>query len=169
MACGLYFHGYQYWLVLTNLLKEFYIIIGKPMVEIFLHGISKIIDLSLIWIHLYALFSYDYESIEGSGPFTMMKRLEQMCTTNELINKTFSTSCGNKQYTVKLMDDFSYKDPVDGSYTEKQGIRIIFTDGSRIIFRLSGTGAHGATIRLYIDSFENNPETYTKDAQVRFF
>ncbi|CAF4594811.1 unnamed protein product, partial [Rotaria magnacalcarata] len=108
---------------------------------------------------------YDYEEINGDGPFSMMKRLEDMCTSKELINKTFNTNYGNKQYTVKIMDDFSYTDPVDGSYTEKQGIRVIFTDGSRLVFRLSGTGARGATVRLYVDSYENDPVTYTKDAQ----
>ncbi|CAF3021114.1 unnamed protein product [Rotaria sp. Silwood2] len=108
---------------------------------------------------------YDYEEINGPGPFSMIKRLEQICTSNELMNKTFNTPYGNKQYTIKLMDDFHYKDPVDGSYTENQGIRIIFTDGSRLVFRLSGTGARGATVRLYVDSYENNPSTYTKDAQ----
>jgi phosphoglucomutase len=96
----------------------------------------------------------------------MMKRLEHMCTSNELINKTFDTTCGNKQYTVRLMDDFHYTDPVDGSYTDKQGIRIIFTDGSRLVFRLSGTGSRGATVRLYVDSYENDPTTFTRDAQV---
>jgi phosphoglucomutase len=114
------------------------------------------------------IFSYDYEEIDGAGPFAMLKRLEGMCMSNELLNKTFNTSYGNKQYTVKIMDDFNYTDPVDGSYTEKQGIRIIFTDGSRLVFRLSGTGARGATVRLYADSFENDPSTYTKDAQVEF-
>lgn len=97
----------------------------------------------------------------------MMKRLEEMAASKELINKTFNSSHGNKQYTVKLMDDFSYTDPVDGSYTEKQGIRIIFTDGSRLVFRLSGTGSRGATVRLYVDSYENDPSTYVKDAQVK--
>ncbi|CAF1321419.1 unnamed protein product [Rotaria sp. Silwood1] len=108
---------------------------------------------------------YDYEQIDGPAPFSLMKRLEQMCMSNELVNKTFNTPYGNKQYTIRLMDDFHYQDPVDGSYTEKQGIRIIFTDGSRLIFRLGGTGARGAAIRLYVDSYENDPSTYTKDAQ----
>ena len=96
----------------------------------------------------------------------MIERLEEMCKSQELVNKTYNTSHGNKDYTVKIMDNFSYTDPVDGSYTEKQGIRIIFTDGSRLVFRLSGTGARGATVRLYVDSYENDPSTYTKDAQV---
>jgi phosphoglucomutase len=96
----------------------------------------------------------------------MLKRLEGLCMSNELVNKTFTTPIGSKQYTIKLMDDFHYTDPVDKSYTEKQGIRIIFTDGSRLVFRLSGTGSRGATVRLYADSFESDPSTYTKDAQV---
>lgn len=98
----------------------------------------------------------------------MLKRLEEFCSSQELVNKTFKTSPANKEYTIKLMDDFHYTDPVDGSYTQKQGIRIIFTDGSRIVFRLSGTGSRGATVRLYVDSYENDPSTYSKDAQVNF-
>ena len=48
----------------------------------------------------------------------------------------------------------------------KKGLRIIFTDGSRLVFRLSGTGSSGATIRMYIDSYENDPSKYESDAQV---
>merc|ERR1711879_113661 len=55
---------------------------------------------------------------------------------------------------VKLNDVFEYHDPVDGSVSKNQGIRIIFEDGSRIIFRLSGTGVAGATIRLYLEKYE---------------
>jgi phosphoglucomutase len=121
----------------------------------------------ILFLFIVEYFSYDYEEIDGPGPFAMLKRLEGMCMSNELINKTFNTNIENKQYTIKLMDDFHYTDPVDKSYTEKQGIRIIFTDGSRLVFRLSGTGSRGATVRLYADSYENDPSTYTKDAQVK--
>merc|ERR1712003_439113 len=55
---------------------------------------------------------------------------------------------------IKCNDVFEYKDPVDGSVSKNQGIRIIFGDGSRIIFRLSGTGVAGATIRLYLEKYE---------------
>merc|ERR1719203_2420463 len=55
---------------------------------------------------------------------------------------------------VKCNDVFEYKDPVDGSVSKNQGIRIIFEDGSRIIFRLSGTGVAGATVRLYLEKYE---------------
>merc|ERR1719418_545413 len=55
---------------------------------------------------------------------------------------------------VKMNDVFEYKDPVDGSVSKNQGVRIIFEDGSRIIFRLSGTGVAGATVRLYLEKYE---------------
>merc|ERR1719473_2263709 len=54
---------------------------------------------------------------------------------------------------VKINDVFEYLDPVDGSVSKNQGIRFIFEDGSRIIFRLSGTGVAGATIRLYLEKY----------------
>merc|ERR1712157_597397 len=55
---------------------------------------------------------------------------------------------------IKCNDVFEYKDPVDGSVSKNQGIRIVFEDGSRIIFRLSGTGVAGATVRLYLEQYE---------------
>merc|ERR1719276_847999 len=57
-------------------------------------------------------------------------------------------------FTFKTNDMFEYLDPVDGSVSKNQGIRFIFTDGSRIIFRLSGTGVAGATIRMYLEKYE---------------
>ncbi len=56
-------------------------------------------------------------------------------------------------YTVADCDDFTYTDPIDGSVSKKQGVRILFSDGSRIIFRLSGTGSQGATVRLYVEKY----------------
>merc|ERR1712117_945426 len=55
---------------------------------------------------------------------------------------------------IKANDVFEYTDPVDGSLSKNQGVRIMFEDGSRIIFRLSGTGVAGATIRLYLEKYE---------------
>ncbi|MDO8319225.1 alpha-D-glucose phosphate-specific phosphoglucomutase [Rhodoferax sp.] len=62
-----------------------------------------------------------------------------------------------RQFGVRqlvLADDFAYTDPVDGSVSGQQGIRLIFDDGARVIFRLSGTGTEGATLRLYLERFE---------------
>lgn len=59
--------------------------------------------------------------------------------------------------TIATADDFAYHDPVDGSVSKQQGIRILFADGSRIVYRLSGTGTSGATLRVYIERFEPDP------------
>ncbi len=56
--------------------------------------------------------------------------------------------------TVKAADDFAYHDPVDGSDSAHQGVRVLFADGSRIVYRLSGTGTAGATLRVYIERYE---------------
>ena len=69
-------------------------------------------------------------------------------------------------HTVAYADDFSYTDPVDGSTTSHQGIRIGFEDGSRIIYRLSGTGTHGATLRVYLERLELDPARHGLDPQV---
>jgi phosphoglucomutase len=67
------------------------------------------------------------------------------------------TSLKGKRFgglTIAAADDFAYLDSVDGSHTEKQGIRLLFEDGSRIVYRLSGTGTVGATLRVYIERYE---------------
>jgi len=71
--------------------------------------------------------------------------------------------CGD--YVVKFCDDFSYTDPIDGSLSTGQGLRIGMEDGSRIVFRLSGTGTEGATLRLYLEAFEADPARQRLDAQ----
>jgi phosphoglucomutase len=68
-------------------------------------------------------------------------------------------------YQVEYSDDFSYTDPVDGSVSQKQGVRIGFTDGSRLVFRLSGTGTQGATLRVYLESYEADAAKQHLDPQ----
>jgi len=70
------------------------------------------------------------------------------------------------KYAVQACDDFSYTDPIDSSVSTAQGIRIMFTDGSRIVFRLSGTGTDGATLRIYLEAFEPSVELHHLDAQI---
>ncbi|XP_039068782.1 phosphoglucomutase, cytoplasmic-like [Hibiscus syriacus] len=62
-------------------------------------------------------------------------------------------------------DEFEYKDPVDGSISKHQGIRFLFEDGSPLVFRLSGTGSEGATIRLYIEQYEKDSSKTGRDSQ----
>jgi len=86
----------------------------------------------------------------------------------EFLRSNFSAMIGRVlgRYTIKSCDDFSYTDPVDKSISTKQGLRILFTDGSRIVFRLSGTGTSGATLRIYLEAFEPDPSKHDLDAQV---
>jgi phosphoglucomutase len=100
---------------------------------------------------------HDYEGIPVDAANGVMK----------LLHDSFSALKG-KQFgllQVKMCDDFSYTDPVDGSVSTGQGVRIIFTDGSRIVFRLSGTGTGGATLRIYLESFEPDVSKHHLDAQ----
>ncbi len=67
--------------------------------------------------------------------------------------------------TVAFADDFSYTDPIDGSVSHNQGIRVGFEDGARVVYRLSGTGTVGATLRIYIESYEADPTGLDQDPQ----
>lgn len=101
---------------------------------------------------------YDYEGLPNDVAQEVMSHLQG----------NFSTLSGTSfgQYTIKFCDDFSYTDPVDGSISSKQGVRIIFTDGSRIIFRLSGTGTEGATLRIYLEAYDPVVANHMLDAQI---
>ena len=68
--------------------------------------------------------------------------------------------------TIAGADDFAYTDPVDGSVSKAQGVRILFEDGSRIVLRLSGTGTEGATLRLYLERYAAGPKGLDLDPQV---
>jgi phosphoglucomutase len=108
---------------------------------------------------------YDYEEVDSEAANKVMQHLQQTFNNaSEFIGKEFSHS--GKTYKVALADDFQYTDPIDHSLTTKQGLRIVFADGSRLVFRLSGTGSHGATVRMYVDSYENDASKYELDAQV---
>ncbi|KMS98992.1 hypothetical protein BVRB_3g066000 [Beta vulgaris subsp. vulgaris] len=102
---------------------------------------------------------YDYEECESEGANKMVDYLR------DLVSKSKQ---GDKygEYVLQFADDFSYEDPVDGSVASKQGVRFVFADGSRIIYRLSGTGSAGATIRIYIEQFELDVSKHDLDAQI---
>ena len=67
--------------------------------------------------------------------------------------------------TVSAADDFSYTDPVDGSTSARQGVRLVFASGERAVLRLSGTGTEGATLRVYLERYENDPGKLDQDVQ----
>ncbi|MEP0909938.1 alpha-D-glucose phosphate-specific phosphoglucomutase [Leptolyngbya sp. GB1-A1] len=91
---------------------------------------------------------HDYEGIETDRAETLIAQLRSKLPS--LKGERFG------QYEVQYSDDFAYLDPIDGSISQQQGIRIGFTDGSRIVFRLSGTGTQGATLRVYLERYEPN-------------
>lgn len=94
---------------------------------------------------------YDYEECELDPCNEMIAVMEKLITDPSFVGKSYTAE--NQTYVVKVADNFSYVDPVDKSVSQKQGLRIVFEDGSRIVMRLSGTGSSGATVRLYIDSY----------------
>ena len=85
---------------------------------------------------------HDYEEVDAEAANGLMQALRDK----------LPSLAG--QFGIRTADDFAYDDPVDGSRTTKQGIRLIFADGARIIYRLSGTGTAGATLRVYIERYE---------------
>uniref|UniRef100_A0A8C7M8Q5 Phosphoglucomutase 1 n=1 Tax=Oncorhynchus kisutch TaxID=8019 RepID=A0A8C7M8Q5_ONCKI len=107
---------------------------------------------------------YDYEEVDLDAAIQMMEDLELRILGKAFMGQRFAV--GEKLYQVEKADNFEYTDPVDGRICRNQGLRIIFTDGSRIIYRLSGTGSMGATVRVYIDSYEKDPDKIFRDPRV---
>ena len=101
---------------------------------------------------------HDYESIDLKDANALVDALQAQLPT--LAGKPFGSGL-----TVSAADNFTYTDPVDGSVSKNQGIRILFTNGSRIIFRLSGTGTQGATLRVYLEKYEADTAKHNQDVQ----
>jgi len=100
---------------------------------------------------------HDYEGVDSSAASRALQNVRDKSPElpgTQLAGRTVSTC-----------DDFAYTDPVDGSVSRNQGVRVLFEDGSRIIFRLSGTGTSGATIRIYLESYEADASKHDLDAQ----
>lgn len=100
---------------------------------------------------------HDYEAVDSDRAHTLVEQLRTLAPN--LKGKQFG------KYEVEYGDDFSYSDPVDGSVSDRQGVRLGFTDGSRVVFRLSGTGTQGATLRVYFESYEAEPDQQNQEVQ----
>jgi phosphoglucomutase len=101
---------------------------------------------------------HDYEAIDAGAGAGFMEALR------ERLPRLRGERLGNLR--VEHADDFSYRDVVDGSVSERQGIRILFEGGARIVYRLSGTGTEGATLRVYLEAYEPDPARHDQDPQV---
>ncbi len=100
---------------------------------------------------------HDYEAVDADAARAMMEHLR-----GQFPHLVGTQLAGRR---VRHCDDFSYRDPVDGSESRGQGLRVLFEDGARIVFRLSGTGTEGATVRIYLEAFEPDPSRHGMDAQ----
>jgi len=98
---------------------------------------------------------WDFEGMDKPGATAMMDKMrgDTEANTGRTVGK----------YTIATADDFTYVDPVDGSVAKKQGIRFLMTDGSRVVFRLSGTAGSGATVRMYIEQYEPSKDKLDLD------
>jgi phosphoglucomutase len=92
---------------------------------------------------------HDYEGIDKESADGLMQHIQDLMPS--LPGREYGP------YKVEYADNFSYSDPVDGSLSENQGVRIGFCNGARIVFRLSGTGTEGATLRIYLERYESDP------------
>jgi len=101
---------------------------------------------------------YDYEGCESEPCEKMVEHLRTVAAASKKGDKY-------GEYELDYADDFEYTDPIDGSVASKQGVRFVFSDGSRFIFRLSGTGSSGATVRMYIEQYEADVAKQGTDAQ----
>ena len=101
---------------------------------------------------------HDYEAIEMTAGARIAADLRAALPT--LPGKSFAG------LTVTSADDFAYHDPTDGSISRRQGVRVLFDNGARAVFRLSGTGTEGATLRVYLEHFEPDPTRHDLDPQV---
>ena len=100
---------------------------------------------------------HDYEGVDSAAANGLMAHLRASLAT--LPGQTIAGA------TIATADDFAYTDPVDGSVSTAQGIRIGLKDGSRVVFRLSGTGTEGATLRVYLERFEPDPSQHAVETQ----
>ena len=101
---------------------------------------------------------HDYEGVDGAVAKAMMDDMTARAESE--VGKFYG------DYEVETFDNFTYVDPVDKSVSKNQGVRVLFKDGSRIVFRLSGTGTQGATVRVYIEKYEPNVAKHDLDPQV---
>jgi phosphoglucomutase len=100
---------------------------------------------------------HDYEAVDAEKANAMMDKLRAR------LGDLPGTAIHGR--TVESADEFAYDDPVDGSRATKQGLRVSFEDGGRIVYRLSGTGTVGATLRVYIEDFSDDSATFGDDPQ----
>ena len=111
---------------------------------------------------------YDYEEVSSDGANALVAHLNEALSTKSLDGTTHTSSSTSTKFKISNLYNFSYVDPIDNSVSKNQGQVILFDDGSRVVFRLSGTGSQGATVRMYVERYvgpEAGKQELAKDAQ----
>ncbi|KAL7414482.1 hypothetical protein BDY24DRAFT_360931 [Mrakia frigida] len=108
---------------------------------------------------------YDYEEVASEGAEKLVANLRSTFASPSFIGSSLKATTSPTTFTVAEADDFAYTDPIDGSVSKNQGLYVRFADGSRIVFRLSGTGSSGATVRLYVEKYSKEEGEYERDTQ----
>jgi phosphoglucomutase len=111
---------------------------------------------------------YDYEEVPSEGANALIARLAEAVSTGSLDNTKHMSTSTSTAFTISKVYNFSYTDPVTHLVSNNQGLVVLFDDGSRVVFRLSGTGSHGATVRMYVERYmgpEAGKEELAKEAK----
>ena len=104
---------------------------------------------------------YDYEEVASDSAQKLVDALNKHIADDSLIGTKHPSSTG--EFVVSKTFNFNYTDPIDGSVSKNQGQIVQFSDGSRVVFRLSGTGSQGATVRMYVERYTKDTSQYEKE------
>jgi phosphoglucomutase len=111
---------------------------------------------------------YDYEEVSSEGAKALVAHLNEALASKSLDGTCHVSASTSTKFTISGLYDFAYTDPIDHSVSKNQGQVITFDDGSRVVFRLSGTGSQGATVRMYVERYvgpEAGKEALAREAQ----
>jgi len=120
---------------------------------------NKLIGINDLLLKFYKVYGrsffsrYDYEEVDSAAAQKLVDTLEKAISTGSLIGTKHTSASTKTAFTVAKTYNFDYTDPIDGSISKKQGQVVTFEDGSRVVWRLSGTGSQGATVRMYLERY----------------
>jgi phosphoglucomutase len=96
---------------------------------------------------------YDYEEVPSEGAQKLVDHVNELIKSSSFSGKSYTSSATGTSFTVAKAYNFDYTDPIDKSVSKNQGQVVTFSDGSRVVWRLSGTGSQGATVRMYVERY----------------
>ena len=105
---------------------------------------------------------YDYEEVPSEGAHKLVDHVNGLINSSSFSGKLYTSSATGTSFTVANAYNFDYTDPIDKSVSKNQGQVVTFSDGSRVVWRLSGTGSQGATVRMYVERYVG-PEAGEKE------